>query len=478
MLIEDVKKRNAPLIRIVRIDLDWGNTIKQDLQITAMRGEQLRRQLFKREINIVNIYVSTYPPVDTYEHYLEKKYTFNQKTKITNYLIDRENAEESLQKIGDVLGEDVSIPLKKEAEYEDIDVEILKHHVLTKMQTETEEKRKIFNFGKPFFTYLFIIIQLVMFVILELNGGSKNIETLVQFGAKYNVLILEGEWWRFITPMFLHIGLLHLFMNTLALFYLGIAVESIFGRSRFLWIYVFSGIMGSVASFVFSPSISAGASGAIFGCFGALLYLGVTHPRLFFRTIGLNVIVIIVINLIFGFTFPGIDNAGHIGGLVGGFLASGIVHFPKKRRFRYQVIYSLLAAIVISSLLYIGFNGGQLGLNTEMVNNLAQAKNNEGKHEEAYELIHNYLKEEEGDALTYFNLSFAEYQLGMVEEAKKHLYMAIEIEPEFHEAHYYLALVFLEEKKIVDAKEHLEKAIAISDEDHYEKLYKKIEEEN
>ncbi len=205
MLIEDVKG-NAPLIRIVRIDLDWGNTIKQDLQITAMRGEQLRRQLFKREINIVNIYVSTYPPVDTYEHYLEKKYTFNQKTKITNYLIDRENAEESLQKIGDVLGEDVSIPLKKEAEYEDIDVEILKHHVLTKMQTETEEKRKIFNFGKPFFTYLFIIIQLVMFVILELNGGSKNIEALVQFGAKYNVLILEGEWWRFITPMFLHIS--------------------------------------------------------------------------------------------------------------------------------------------------------------------------------------------------------------------------------------------------------------------------------
>src|SRR5690606_2824550 len=133
---------------------------------------------------------------------------------------------------------------------------------------------------------------------------------------KFNPLILEGEWWRFITPIFIHIGFLHLMMNTLALFYISGIVERIFGSIRFFIIYILAGISGTVASFIFNTHISAGASGAIFGCFGALLYFGYRHPNLFFRTMGVNVFFILGLNLAFGFTVSGVDNAGHIGGLI------------------------------------------------------------------------------------------------------------------------------------------------------------------
>nr|MDF9458630.1 rhomboid family intramembrane serine protease [Bacillus pumilus] len=90
---------------------------------------------------------------------------------------------------------------------------------------------------------------------LELSGGSTNTATLTAFGAKNNGLILDGEWWRLITPMFLHIGLTHLLFNTFALWSVGAAVERIYGSWRFLLIYFISGIFGSIASFVFNTAI-------------------------------------------------------------------------------------------------------------------------------------------------------------------------------------------------------------------------------
>nr|WP_267917672.1 rhomboid family intramembrane serine protease [Lederbergia citrisecunda] len=191
---------------------------------------------------------------------------------------------------------------------------------------------------------------------MEASGGTTNTETLIKYGAKYNPLILNGEWWRFVTPMFIHIGFIHLAMNTLALYYLGTAVEKMFGHSRFVFIYLFSGFMGTLASFVFSPSLSAGASGAIFGCFGALLYLGFSYPQIFFRTMGMDVITVIIINLIFGFTTTGIDNAGHIGGLIGGFLATGSVHFPRKQKHKNQLVFLLSAIMIVGGLFYTGYH--------------------------------------------------------------------------------------------------------------------------
>lgn len=110
-----------------------------------------------------------------------------------------------------------------------------------------------------------------------------------------------------------------------------------------------------VSKFLFTPSISAGASGAIFGLFGALLYFGTVYRHLFFRTMGMNVISLIVVNLLFGLLVPGIDNAGHIGGLVGGFLAAGAVHLPKRVAWGRQMKALVVAALLAAAGLWLGF---------------------------------------------------------------------------------------------------------------------------
>ncbi|MCR2820394.1 rhomboid family intramembrane serine protease [Lederbergia panacisoli] len=348
MWLENRKNKNATIIRMIRADLAWANPVIRDQQNAANQAEELRKHLFYRSLNVLNIYVSPNTPID--EDHILREIKVG-KTNISTVILTSEN----YKSIGEALNTHIDFMLKEE--YEDAEVFIVRQGVLKKAAaSDGEEERKLFEFTKPRLTYFFMIFQVLIFLMMEANGGTTNSETLIKYGAKFNPLILNGEWWRFFTPIFIHIGILHIAMNTLALYYLGTAVEKMFGHFRFIWIYLFSGFMGTLASFVFSPSISAGASGAIFGCFGALLYLGFAYPQLFFRTIGMNVIVVIIINLIFGFTISGIDNAGHIGGLIGGFLATGAVHFPKKRNNMTQAFFLLSAIIIVSGLLYFGFH--------------------------------------------------------------------------------------------------------------------------
>src|SRR5699024_1131171 len=109
---------------------------------------------------------------------------------------------------------------------------------------------------KPTFVYLFMLISICMFIWLESTGGSTNIQNLIQKGALYYPAILEGQWWRLVSSMFIHIGFLHLIINMVALYYLGIIVEKIFGSKRFFIIYFLAGIGGSIASFTFNQHIS------------------------------------------------------------------------------------------------------------------------------------------------------------------------------------------------------------------------------
>jgi rhomboid protease GluP len=106
---------------------------------------------------------------------------------------------------------------------------------------------------------------------------------------------------------------------------------------------------------LFTSSLSAGASGAIFGLFGALLYFGTVYRHLFFQTIGTNIISLIIINLLFGIVVPGIDNAGHIGGLIGGFLAAGIVHLPNHVAWKRQARSLFVTVSIVALGLLIGF---------------------------------------------------------------------------------------------------------------------------
>ena len=135
-------------------------------------------------------------------------------------------------------------------------------------------------------------------------GWNQSLQ-LFYFGAKVNELVVQGEYWRLFTAMFLHIGLLHLFFNSYALYLYGPAVEKLFGKVKFLVIYIVSGLMGSLLSYLFSPNPAAGASGAIFGLMGSLLYFRKEKRNLFQRIFGPGLLMIIGINLMYGFIQPG-----------------------------------------------------------------------------------------------------------------------------------------------------------------------------
>ena len=450
--------------------------MQSDIEFSAANGERIRQQLSRSELNLLNIYISPYPPVDDYYERIKEAYVSPtaKKTAVLTVIMAQGEYEQSFEKLSNSFGADVSFPIHET--YLEQDILAVKQSLLDIAAKRAKKESDAFANGKPLFTYVFILIQVAMFIWLELNGGSTNTATLIRYGAKFNPLIYQGEWWRFITPIFLHIGFLHVAMNTLALYYIGIAVEQIYGNIRFLFIYLFAGATGFIASFLFSSSLSAGASGAIFGGFGALLFFGAIYPRLFYRTMGINLFVVLAINLAFGFSATGIDNAGHIGGLVGGFLAAGVVFFPKQKKLLLQILFFLMAAAAVWGSLTYGFS--QSVRAKDIGSNLILAQNylDNRQYNEAYTVLQETEKNSpKPTAQLYFLLSFSEIKKGMLPKAKDHLEQAITLKPNFDEAYYNLALIYLEKNNFVQAKKYAEKAAKLKpDQKDYANLVDEI----
>jgi rhomboid protease GluP len=171
--------------------------------------------------------------------------------------------------------------------------------------------------SQPFFSYILLAINILVFLLdyFVFQGMFTGL------GAKNNDAIIAGEYWRLITPMFLHGGFLHLAFNSYFLYQVGPQVEKAFGHFRFMAIYFLSGLGASIASFAFTPGSSVGASGALFGLIGALVPLLYRNRDVLAHTRSRisSIVQVILINLLIGFTARGlIDNWGHIGGLVAG----------------------------------------------------------------------------------------------------------------------------------------------------------------
>jgi len=186
---------------------------------------------------------------------------------------------------------------------------------------------------KPLWTYIFMAINILVWGAMTLLGGSQNTMVLVLFGAKVNELIIAGQYWRLLTACFIHIGITHLAFNVYALYAFGRQVEGRFGRHRFVALYLISGLCGSVLSFVGNDALSAGASGAIFGLLGATITYYLRYRQEFGESGKKQLRSLLLVagfNLFWGFSSPGIDNLGHIGGLLGG-LALGWAYCPLYR---------------------------------------------------------------------------------------------------------------------------------------------------
>ena len=185
-----------------------------------------------------------------------------------------------------------------------------------------------------------LLFNTVIFLIMTWQSGSlfdPGNGSILMNGAKDSVAIVNGEYWRFVTPIFIHIGLIHYLFNSYILYYIGNQLEGLLGAKRYLIIFIGSGILGNVASAILSPVMSAGASSSIFGLLGCGFYLERTFRKRFagdpaMKSGNKAYAMTILINLVFGFVVPFIDNAAHIGGLVGGFLLTvGMIHLRPSR---------------------------------------------------------------------------------------------------------------------------------------------------
>ncbi|MCI2171872.1 rhomboid family intramembrane serine protease [Schleiferilactobacillus perolens] len=209
----------------------------------------------------------------------------------------------------------------------------------------------------PFVTYILLILTALMFVAESLLGGSTNSETLATVGANYGPFVANGEWWRLISAMFIHIGFLHIATNGVMIYAVGTQIEQLFGHWRTLVIYLGSGILGNLTSFALGRmnTLSAGASTALFGLFGAFLMLGVSYRQEpYFQMAGRQFATLIILNLVIDIVMPQVDIWGHIGGAIGGYLLGMGLALPARygKLPWWQRILGIAVTVVAAAVLY------------------------------------------------------------------------------------------------------------------------------
>ena len=211
----------------------------------------------------------------------------------------------------------------------------------------------VFKNKFPMITYWLIAVNVILYVIPILFGQYND---LINNYSVWGPAIREGQYYRLLTGIFLHGGILHLLFNCYALYVIGAQVENFLGRIKFIIIYLVSGITGALFSVIFGGNFaSIGASGAIFGLLGALVYFGY-HYRVYLGTvIKSQIIPLIVLNLLLGFCVSGIDNFAHVGGLIGGTLMSIALGVKDKSSWFERINGWIITIIFLVFTIYMAF---------------------------------------------------------------------------------------------------------------------------
>lgn len=433
------------------------NSQPDEAKINAIRSGQMSRTFAKRFVKCLSIDLST------------QKVTKHYKA-LGDFGMGRLV---KMQFDGSVSGDTANEPLeeillKKEMEY----------------QVEYKAKR-------PAVTYVLIAIDILVWLgltFLASQSGVRYDDLLIPFGAKENGLILKGEYWRFITPIFLHGDLMHLALNCYFLYAVSVS-EKIYGHLKFIVIYILAGILGNVASFAFLSSPGVGASGANFGLLGAMLYFGIQKPAIFRGKLGYNILFVIVINLVYGFSRPGIDNAAHIGGLIGGFLVCGAIGGSSGREwsppavpaarlrnlYQSRLVYIPLALLITAGTVFYGFNNDRNKI-TSMISRLEQyssSQNWSAAEKTAEEILALDPSDERIKGAVLWELSRVEFLSGKAEEALEHGKQLVQVSPK--DGHYLLGILYYSMEQLEPAYEELQEAKRIgADHENIDKYLREI----
>src|SRR5690625_3333458 len=474
------ENKTSKVLRLTTQEFNWKNHLKKDIAQVFQKTLALKRYLSRKSVEVNNIYITKHAPVDDWET-LKKPMLLKEKKnpiRMNVYYLDEDNFQEEEKRLENHLH--FTIPDRGIEKTEDTlkdETDYYKKKLAHYVSNEKRKQEDVFSYGKPRLVYWLLLINILMYLYLEINGGSESIDNLIKYGAKYNpAILMDGKWWRIVSSMFLHIGLIHLIMNMIAIYYLGVFVERIYGSFRFFIIYMLAGIGGGLASFAFSMNVSACASGALFGLFGALLFFGLIYKRLFFQTIGMNLLILIGINIVFGFTVPAIDNAAHIGGLITGFIAAAIVHLPRKEALLKQGLAFVLYIILITALVIFGIqnNANDPTYQLSRIDQLLEEDNYEQVVEDATAALENPSALE---APLLFQRSYAYIELDQLDLAITDLEKSIQLTDEepLPESFYNLALLYYETGEEAKAEEAIKEAYQLKpDDENYLELYENI----
>jgi len=189
-------------------------------------------------------------------------------------------------------------------------------------------------------TISLIVVNVVVFFLLSFQGMTEDAQFMMEHGAMYVPYMMKGEeYYRLFTSMFMHFGFEHLMNNMIMLGAIGWNLEYEIGKIKFLIIYIGSGLAGNVLSafgdiMTGTYAVSAGASGAVFGIIGALLYVAIRNRGKIGTVTGRGLVLMVVLSLYYGFTSGGVDNLAHIGGLAAGFILGVLLYWKRKRKRR------------------------------------------------------------------------------------------------------------------------------------------------
>ena len=334
------------IVRIVSNYIHNNEQLDFDIFKTKNIMKKIKRKTFSFNMNALSIFLNLGDNV----HFDNDKFGSNLISIDLKDFNDLEKEEAVIKSFPDIC--------KKEESSEDgfnLFMKLTKE-INDKNEVEAKKAEDIFTKKKPVITYALIIINVLVFIAMYIFGkGSEDTLTLLLFGANYPVLVRAGDYYRLITSAFLHAGLLHLIFNNYALYVIGSQLESFLGKAKFLIIYLVSAICGSLMSMLFSDGISVGASGAIFGLLGSLLYFGYNYRVYLGTVLKSQIIPLIILNLVIGFITPGIDNAAHIGGLLGGLGMTMALGIKYKTSTFEKVNGKIIMAVYIGFLIFMAF---------------------------------------------------------------------------------------------------------------------------
>ena len=327
------------IIRIVSDYIHNDEQFKTDLFKTKVLMKDIKKKTLSFKMNALSIFVNLGDNVNIDE--------FNE----NNIRFADLKSEEDLNKYQFI---EASFPdIKQNMTFKEKGLELfmkLTKDINEKNEGDMKMSEDVFRVKKPVVTYALIAINILAFIL-------SFVFNLMNDFAVNRYFITHGEPYRLITGIFLHAGVIHLLFNMYALYIIGMQLESFLGKSKFLAVYLLSGLAGSMLSIFMSPGFSVGASGAIFGLLGSLLYFGY-HYRVYLDTvIKSQIIPLIVINLLLGFFISGIDIWAHIGGLIGGLLATMAVGVKYKSTTFEKINGWILYLIFIIFLSYMVFFG-------------------------------------------------------------------------------------------------------------------------